>query len=97
MNSTTEEIKKLKSDDPEYFKMYQRELYKNKLGLKSKCSHCGSIVSLKHMARHKLNQKCINKPLQSEERSSEILKELIKMVKERKITISEEDYKEMFK
>jgi hypothetical protein len=101
MTPTAEDINnnvktdKLKSNDPEYFKMYQRELYKNKLGLKTNCCNCGKIVSFKSLNRHQKNPKCINNPLQDDDRYKNLLEEIKKLVKENKLTISEKDYQEM--
>jgi hypothetical protein len=90
------QTEKLKSSDPNYFKIYQRELYKNKLGHKCKCDVCGSIVSLKYMSRHKKLEKCSANLLTGEARCSEILKELVKLVKEKEVTISVHDLSELF-
>jgi hypothetical protein len=50
---------KMKSNDPEYFKMYQRELYKTKLCVKINCQCCGAIITVKSLKRHSETPKCM--------------------------------------
>ena len=52
METTT----KMKSTDPEYFKMYQRELYKTKLCQTINCKTCGATVSVKSLKRQRDSQ-----------------------------------------
>ena len=74
------ECMKLKSSDPEYFKVYQRELYKTKLGQKCKCEFCGAIVTVRWMTKHKKSNKCKTRPMQDDERREELLAQLVKLL-----------------
>ena len=46
--------------DKEYYKLYQRELYVKRLGLKCMCQNCGSITTNKNLKTHQKTDKCKN-------------------------------------
>jgi len=71
----------MKSTHPEYFKMYQRELYKTKLCLKINCECCGAVVSVKSLKRHSESPKCRRRALVQEEKNPQIRGLLEKMLK----------------
>ena len=44
--------------DKEYYKLYQRDLYVKRLGLKCMCQNCGSITTNKNLKTHQKTDKC---------------------------------------
>ena len=55
-----DDIKNYTRRDKEYYKLYQRELYKKRLGVKCICEHCGRETTNRHLKKHMTTQKCIN-------------------------------------
>ena len=74
---------KMKSTDPEYFKMYQRELYKTKLCQKINCKTCGATVSVKALKRHSETPRCRTHAIVQAEKNPEIRLALETMLKKR--------------
>ena len=74
---------KMKSTDPEYFKMYQRELYKTKLCQKINCKTCGATVSVKALKRHSETPRCRTHAIVQAEPNSEIRLALETMLKKK--------------
>ena len=60
MTIPEDDIKKYTWRDKEYYKLYQRELYKKRLGVKCICEHCGRETTNKNIKKHMTTQKCIN-------------------------------------
>ena len=44
--------------DKEYFKLYQRDLYQRRLGVKCMCENCGAITTNKNLKKHQTTDKC---------------------------------------
>ena len=53
--------------DKEYHKLYQRELYAKRLGLKCMCQNCGSITTNKNLKKHQQTDKCKKYNLENKE------------------------------
>ena len=47
MTTPADDIKNYTWRDKEYYKLYQRELYKRQLGVKCICEHCGRQTTYK--------------------------------------------------
>ena len=60
MTTPADDIKNYTWRDKEYYKLYQRELYKRQLGVKCICEHCGRQTTYKNMKNHQTTKKCIN-------------------------------------
>ena len=58
MSSITKDIKDVTWRDKEYFRLYQKELYKQKLGCKCMCENCGSVTTYKNLKKHQQTDKC---------------------------------------
>ena len=59
MNSTAgDDIKNYTWRDKEYYKLYQRQLYASRLGVKCVCEVCGGITTNKNLAKHLETKKC---------------------------------------
>ena len=58
MSSIIKDIKDFTWRDKEYFRLYQKELYKQKLGCKCMCENCGSITTNKNLKKHQQTDKC---------------------------------------
>ena len=58
MSSITKDIKDFTWRDKEYFRLYQKELYKQKLGCKCMCENCGSVTTYKNLKKHQQTDKC---------------------------------------
>ena len=54
MTTTTEpdSYKNYKYTDPKYYRLYNKQLWDEKLGVSSPCERCGRCVRLGHMRRH---------------------------------------------
>ena len=52
MTTPADDIKKYTWRDKEYYKLYQRELYKRQLGVKCICEHCGRQTTNKNLKNH---------------------------------------------
>ena len=54
MTTTTEpdSYKNYKCTDPKYYRLYNKQLWNEKLGVSSPCERCGRCVRLGHMRRH---------------------------------------------
>ena len=52
--TTTEpdSYKNYKYTDPKYYRLYNKQLWDEKLGVSSPCERCGRCVRLGHMRRH---------------------------------------------
>ena len=57
-NFDKNDIKNYTYKDKEYYRIYNRVLYKQKTGLDCKCDICGSVVKYCHMKRHQATNKC---------------------------------------
>ena len=55
-----DDIKNYTWRDKEYYKLYQRELYKKRLGVKCICEHCGRETTNRYLKKHMTAQKSIN-------------------------------------
>ena len=58
MSSITKDIKDFTWRGKEYFRLYQKELYKQTLGCKCMCENCGSITTNKNLKKHQQTDKC---------------------------------------
>ena len=59
MSSTTfDNIKNYTWRDKEYYKLYQRNLYASRLGVKCVCEICGSETTNKNLKKHLETKKC---------------------------------------
>ena len=79
---------KMKSTDPEYFKMYQGELYKTKLCQKINCKTCGATVSVKSLKRHSETPRCRTHAIVQAEENSEIRSALETMLKQKGVGVA---------
>ena len=52
MTTPADDIKNYTWRDKEYYKLYQRELYKKRLGVKCICEHCGRETSNRNLKKH---------------------------------------------
>ena len=52
MTTPKDDIKNYTWRDKEYYKLYQRELYKKRLGVKCICEHCGRETSNRNLKKH---------------------------------------------
>ena len=52
MTTPKDDIKNYTWKDKEYYKLYQRELYKKRLGVKCICEHCGRETSNRNLKKH---------------------------------------------
>ena len=60
MTTPADDIKNYTWRDKEYYKLYQRELYKRQLGVKCICEHFGRQTTNKKLKNHMTTNKCIN-------------------------------------
>ena len=60
MTTPEDDIKNYTWRDKEYYKLYQREWYKKRLGVKCICEHCGREISKRSLNKHMNTKKCIN-------------------------------------
>ena len=60
MISPENDIKKYTWKDTEYFKLYQRELYKRRLCVKCICEHCGIQTTNTEIKKHQNTPRCRN-------------------------------------
>ena len=51
MTTPADDIKNYTWRDKEYYKLYQRELYKRQLGVKCICEHCGRQTTYKNFKK----------------------------------------------
>ena len=58
--TTTEpdSYKNYKYTDPKYYRVYNKQLWDEKLGVSSPCERCGRCVRLGHMRRHHKTNVC---------------------------------------
>ena len=52
MTTPTDDITNYTWRDKEYYKLYQRELYKKRLGVKCICEHCGRETTNRNLKKH---------------------------------------------
>jgi polyphosphate kinase 2 (PPK2 family) len=60
MLSPENDIKNYTWKDKEYYKLYQRELYQRRLGVKCICENCGRQTTNKNLKKHQTTMKCMN-------------------------------------
>ena len=88
MTTTTEpdSYKNYKYTEKEYYRLYNKQLWDEKLGVSSPCERCGRCVRLGHMRRHHKTNVCSRVSNENEIKlthpHSERLKALEHMVKE---------------
>jgi hypothetical protein len=81
MLSPENDIKNYTWKDKEYYKLYQRELYQRRLGVKCICENCGRRTTNRNLKKHQATMKRINaiKPGERVERAEQFEKMLINL------------------